>query len=344
MKMLPVLALSTLGVAAAQQQGTVERIHVHGTGLEGNLDGDSADRDVAVYLPADYAAHPTRRFPVLYLLHGFTDNVDHWWGVKEHFVSVPAVADKAFAAAELNRMLIVMPDAFTRFAGSMYSSSVATGDWEGFIARELPAYIDSHYRTLPNARARGLAGHSMGGYGAARIGMKYPDVFSSVYLLSPCCMAAGHASPAASEKAAAVRTQDDFSKLDFAGKAALASAAAWSPNPQKPPLFVDLPYAKGEIRLEIAAKWAANAPLAMIDQYIPNLRRLAAIGFDAGDEDTAIAATCHTLDETLKTYRIAHDFEIYSGTHTSRIAERLETKTLPFFSRHLDAPAESGPR
>lgn len=69
--------------------------------------------------------------------------------------------------------------------------------------------------------------------------------------------------------------------------------------------------------------------------YISNLRRLHAIAFDAGAQDAAIAATCKSLDEVLKGYGIKHTFEIYEGTHTSRIAERVETKTLPFFSANL---------
>ena len=101
----------------------------------------------------------------------------------QHFIDVPAVADRAFAAG-VREMIIVMPNAYTRYQGSMYSSSLTTGDWENFIARELVAYIDSHYRTISNRMSRGLAGHSMGGYGTLRIGMKHPDVFSSIYALS----------------------------------------------------------------------------------------------------------------------------------------------------------------
>jgi S-formylglutathione hydrolase FrmB len=59
-------------------------------------------------------------------------------------------------------MILVNPDAFTIYSGSMYSSSPTTGDWETFIAQDLVAYIDSHYRTLPDRMSRGLAGHSMG--------------------------------------------------------------------------------------------------------------------------------------------------------------------------------------
>ena len=79
-------------------------------------------------------------------------------------------------------MIVVLPDSKTVHNGSMYSSSVTTGDFEGFVAHDLVAYIDAHYRTIANRTSRGLARHSMGGYGAARISMKHPDVFASVYI------------------------------------------------------------------------------------------------------------------------------------------------------------------
>ena len=88
------IAVAALSLAARTQAaggGTVEKIKVHGTALEGNLEGDSADRDVMVYLPPSYATERSRRYPVLFLLHGFTDDTDHWWGVVPHFVSVPSV-------------------------------------------------------------------------------------------------------------------------------------------------------------------------------------------------------------------------------------------------------------
>ena len=83
-----------------------------------------------------------------------------------------------------------MPNAYTLHKGSMYSNSPTTGDWERFVAEDLVAYMDGHYRTLANRMSRGLAGHSMGGYGALRIGMKRPDVFFSLYIMSACCLTA----------------------------------------------------------------------------------------------------------------------------------------------------------
>jgi enterochelin esterase-like enzyme len=318
---------------------TVQRITVHGKGLEGNLEGDSPDRDVAVYLPKSYATERARRYPVLYLLHGFTDDVDNWWGVKPHFVNVPEVIGKALASGGVREMIVVMPNAFTRYQGSMYSNSPTIGNWERFISAELVDAIDSRYRTIAAAQSRGLAGHSMGGYGAARIGMKHPEVFSSIYLLSPCCMAPSEPREQAAKAMEAIHLPDDVAKADFGTKAVMASAAAWSPDPNRPPFFFDLPWKDGQLQPDVLAKWKENAPLVMMDQYIANWKKLRAIAFDAGAQDVQIAATVQTLHERLTALGIPHDFEIYQGTHTSRIAERLETWTLPFFSKHLSFQA-----
>jgi S-formylglutathione hydrolase len=314
---------------------TVQRISVHGRSLEGNLEGDSPDRAVMVYLPRSYPTERGRRYPVVYLLHGFTDDIDHWWGVKPHFVSVPAVLEKALAGDDMREMIVVMPDAFTKFQGSMYSNSATTGNWERYISIELVEAVDSRYRTIAAAKSRGLAGHSMGGYGAARIGMKHPEIFSSIYLLSPCCMAASQSTERATQAMANIHTEADIAKADFFTKATMASAAAWSANPKNPPFFFDLPWKDGQIQAEIVAKWKENAPLEMMDSFAANWKKLHAIAFDAGNQDTQIAATVKTLDEKLTALAIPHTFEIYEGNHVNRIAERLEQKTLPFFNRQL---------
>src|SRR5204863_9412262 len=142
-------------------------------------------------------------------------------------------------------MIVVLPDSKTVHNGSMYSSSATTGDFETFIARDVVSYIDAHYRTIANRTSRGLVGHSMGGYGASRIGMKHADVFGSLYIMSPCCLSArgaGPANPANEEALSAVKTAADSAKLSFGLRAQLASAAAWSPNPKNPPLYLDLPF------------------------------------------------------------------------------------------------------
>jgi len=309
---------------------TVQHIKVHSRALEGNLEGETADRDVIVYLPPDYAANPSRRYPVLYGLHGYNLTVDGFAGL----LKTPQTAEGAFATGAPG-MIIVLPDTQTLHNGSMYSSSVTTGDWEGFIVHDLVAYIDAHYRTLPDRRSRGLFGHSMGGYGTARIGMKYPEVFGALYIMSPCCMSARGAPPAEALKAIeAVKSLDEASKLGWGERATLASAAAWSPNPKNPPLYLDLPVKDGQPQPDVIAKWAANAPLAMIDQYISNLRQYRAIAMDVGDQDGLKTDTVK-LHETLESYGIANDLEVYSGNHVSNVADRFQNHLMPFFSKNL---------
>jgi S-formylglutathione hydrolase len=335
---LLLLACVTLALPAfAADKGSVERIKVHGRSLEGNLSGDSPVRDVAVYLPASYAAALDRHYPVVYMLHGFTDSVAKWFS-KAHWITLPDVLDRSVARADTQEVIVVMPDAFTRFQGSFYSNSVVTGNWERFVSEELVAYVDSHYRTIAKRESRGLAGHSMGGYGTMRIGAKRPDVFAAIYLLSPCCMQPRVVPTGAPDGPPAwesIRTDEDFAKAGFGTKAVIATAAVWAPNPKNPPFYFDMPTKNGVPQPTVAARIASNAPLAFLDQHIDDLRSLNGIALDAGDADRSIAASIRILDERLNDYAIPHDFEIYEGNHISGVATRIETKVMPFFSEKL---------
>jgi len=318
-------------VVAGARPATVERIKIHGAALAGNLEGDATDRDAFVFLPPGYARDKHRRYPVVYALHGFFIGAEQW----SHEIHVPQTIEGAFAQG-VPEMIVVLPDSKTLHNGSMYSSSVTTGDFENFIARDVVAYVDAHYRTLPDRRSRGLVGHSMGGYGATRIGMKHSDVFGSLYIMSPCCLAPRPPpnDPELQKKIEAAKSGADLDKLPFWVRAQLASAAAWSPNPANPPWFSDLPTRDGQPRPEVLEKWNANAPLAFIDQYVMNLRSYRAISIDVGDQD-GLRTDTTTLHEVLDRYQIAHGFEIYSGTHTSRVADRFQNHVLPFFGKNL---------
>jgi len=337
------ILLSSFSQNFAQQKasikGTVERIKIHGKLLEGNLSGDSADRYVSIYLPASYKTNTKRRYPVVYFLHGYTDDDAKFYGFKKHWMALPPILDAVFAQDPKREMIVVTPDAYTRFQGSMYSNSITTGNWEDFVAKELVAYIDNHYRTISKKESRGLCGHSMGGYGALRIGEKDPDVFSTVYLLSPCCLVSppmpAEVIPTAYLHADSINTIEEFLKADFFTKALFASAAAWSPNPANPPFYIDLPVKNGKLQPQILQKWEANRPLNSLDQYIYNIKRLKDIGFDAGDKDMDIAESIRSLDKELNKYNIKHFFEIYDGTHTNHVADRIENKMLQFFQGTL---------
>ena len=327
----------------------VEHIKIHGTAIEGNLEGDAVDRDAIVFLPPSYQKEEKRRYPVIYALHGYSIGAEQW----SHEIHVPQTIEGAFAKGS-QEAIIVLPDSKTVYNGSMYSSSATTGDFEKFIYHDVVAYIDAHYRTIPNRESRGLVGHSMGGYGASRIGMKHPDVFGALYIMSPCCMspmAGGGPGPADQMKERAIATEKKVaaakSPADLASKSPgfaavqYATAAAWAPDPKNPPLYFDLPTKDGVPQPEIVAKFNANSPLVSIDQYIGNLKQYRAIAMDVGDQD-GLRFDATKLHNILDNYGVTNSFEIYSGTHTSAVADRFQNHVLPFFSKNLCATADCG--
>jgi S-formylglutathione hydrolase len=339
------LIWSERAAANTDKKGTVEMIKVHGKSLEGNLEGDSPDRDVFVYLPPSYASAKNRRYPVVYFLHGYSVKAEAYWNM----MTVPATADKEMTDGTVHEMILVNPDAYTIYSGSMYSNSPTTGDWETYITRDLVDYIDSHYRTIANRDSRGLAGHSMGGYGTLRLAMKYPEMYSSIYAMSSCCLMnnPGAVRPPERPAAATPENQDKAGKAGPAGRGPggfgnvlSAEAAAWSPNPQNPPKFFDLPMDNGTVRPEIAAKWIANSPLAMVDQYISNLKQYHAFMMDVGLQD-GLAASNREMDASLTEVGVPHKFATYEGNHTNRVKERFESSVLPFFSENLKSASTS---
>ena len=233
-------------------------------------------------------------------------------------------------------MILVMPNAMNAYGGSMYSNSVTAGDWEGYVADDLVAYMDKNYRTIAARDSRGLGGHSMGGYGAVRIGMKRPDVFAAIYALSSCCLNEGNVRPTSDGKPSAAETikSAEEARGNRGAQGTLARAAAWAPNPANPPLYLDLPTKNGAVQPQVAVKWAANSPVAMLDQYVANLKKMKAIALDVGLQDNLITSN-KVLVDALTRFGVRHTFETYEGDHSSKVAQRLEEKVLPFFSQQL---------
>jgi len=343
--------------ADAARKGTVQHIKIHGKALEGNLEGETADPDVTIYLPPTYETSRKTRYPVIYLLHGYSGTDATWTG---RIANVPDAMDRDIEAKTAREMIVVMPNAYTKYGGSMYSNSVTTGDWESYIAEDLVSYMDKNYRTIPDRMSRGIAGHSMGGYGAVRIAMKRPDVFSSLYILSACCLmnnpggGGNRGGNGGGNRGAAPRGEEPrgdapqgnsgdatrgagnrrggrggaFANVQF------AEAAAWSPNPGNPPNYFDLPTKDGQPQPLIVAKWIANSPLVMLDQYVGNLKKLHAIAGDVGTSDGLMASN-KQLEEAFTNFAVNHKFETYDGDHTNHVKDRIEGSVFPFFSQNL---------
>lgn len=318
-------------------------VRVHSRALEGNLLGDTADQQVAIYLPPSYQTSPSKRFPVVYFLHGYSPANQ----VMQQGRLFQQLMDKLIAAGAAREMIVVVPNGRNAYYGSFYANSAVGGNWEDFISRDLVSYVDSNYRTLPQAASRGITGHSMGGYGSIVMGMKHPQVFGAVYSLSACCLAMlADLGPSntAWRTALKFKSKDDFRANDFNGVYAIAltgMAAAFSPNPHGSPILVDYPF-REENQILVPnnpayTRFQSKLPVNMVTGYAGNLLQLRGIYIDYGvqDEFSHIPAGSIALSRELAEHGIPHAFEVYQGNHNAQIPSRLETRVLPFFSRIL---------
>ena len=344
-----IAAIALSGAHAGAQTGVIRRVEVPAPSLRGNLVGDPAARQASIYLPERYFTHPKQRFPVIYLLHGFSADDRAFIAGAYQGLNVRVSMDSLIAAGKVRPMIVVTPNARNRFDGSFYANSVTTGRWEDFIARDLVGYVDRHFRTIRSASGRGLAGHSMGGYGTLHVGMRHPRIFSAIYALSPCCLSNSALESTVNmqtawRKALSVTDTSQIKAAGFFPNLLMALTAAYSPAPNRPPLYIDYPFAiRGDSLVRdsaVAARW--RPPLSLIERYQANLRRLT-IGFDAGASDglADIPVNVRALDSTLTRLGIRHFAEVYEGGHGNRIRERLERVVFPFFSRSLGPRREA---
>lgn len=302
-----------------------------------NAFGESPKRALSIYLPPGYE-EDTRNYPVLYYLHGFLNN---------HVITaeMKAVLDYAIDSRRIRPFIMVISDQQTTYDGSFYSNSALFGNWEDFTAYDLVKYMDSNYRTIAEKDGRGITGHSMGGYGALKIAMHHPDTFSAVYALSPGALTVVREYGPNSNtyrELASIKNMEELAGTYFP-KVIVAFGRSWSPNPDKPPFYCDIPYEyRGEelvVHPEVLSKWYANMPFHMLDDNLDNLKKLKAIKLDwgrnAGDRFTI---QCDMLSQRMENLGIEHFAEEYIGTHTSGIFTmdgRVPQQMLPFFDMYL---------
>jgi S-formylglutathione hydrolase FrmB len=354
-RLLPLLLVTAVAQASWAASGELERIVVHGRSLEDNVAGESADRSVYVYLPPDYAMELDRRYPVLYLLHGIADHNDVWvepWGEESEYATLPDLMDRGIREGRVRPMIVVMPDARTSLTGCFYANSQVKGRWTDFIATELVAEIDARYRTVVDRRARGIAGHSMGGHGALRLGFLRPEVFSVVYGLNSALADWGEDVSIENPLLDVLPEIEGFEDLpedNFYPIAVIGVSQAFSPNPDRPPFFVDLPFGtEGGILSERGPgwdRWNENLLVNLVVAHEIGARRLIAIRFDTAltDEFSHIPSSNHSLSSRMTELGIPHTFEMYNGDHRNRLWGkwgRLYTEVLPYFSDLLAVPQE----
>ncbi len=346
------LLFTTTGAVkqAVLPAGTLVESKVASVALKSNLLGDPAESRVAVYLPPSYANSPQQRYPTMYLLHGYLTDIEIFTrGFQSKALSV--TMDNLIARGVTREMIVVVPSGRNGYFGGFYTNSPVGGGWEDYIARELVSWVDAKYRTIPNARSRGIVGHSMGGYGALMLAMKYPDVFGAVYAMSPCCLSfdadVGRDNPAW-HRSLKFKTREELNAIprslaDFYSTVFVALAAAFSPNPAKGPLFVDLPFQEQEgalvINEEAYEKWRTKMPLYLVEDYRRNLEKLRGIYLEYGalEEFPHIRIGTRAFSDELTARGIAHTFEVYAGgDHVNKVHQRIETRVVRFFSETLE--------
>lgn len=324
------LAAAVAVPATAQQQARVSWVEVHSPAIAGNLEGNSAERKVLVVTPPGYDANANKRYPVVYYLHGY-------WAPLEAQQQGFRLHEAVQAAAEAgNELIMVMPDGFSKLRGGFYSSSPTVGDYESFVAEDLVEWVDANYRTIATRESRGLAGHSMGGYGTARIAMKRPEVFSSIYMMSACCLDPMQMT-ADQARAIEAMTPEQVAAAQFGQLAAVSTLATWSPDPSDDGFLKVYTGLKedGTIDPLVNQRLAANSPVVLVPQYLPALNSLEAFAMDIGDKDFLLEGN-RLFRAELDRFGVKYDFELYEGDHGNRIGERIRTEVLPFFGEHLD--------
>ena len=299
-------------------------------------------RKITVYLPAGYADR-NRRFPVIYFLSSFFE--DQTAPFANH--DAAKLFDDAISEGVIGDVIVVTADFTTPMGGSWFVNSPATGNWEDFMVRELVPHIDASYRTLARPQSRGIAGDRMGGYGAIRFGMRYPDTFGSVYALHPIGIGQGVQTMFSRPNwtlLAGAKSLDDL-RADGFSQIFTSIFQAHLPAPDRPPLFFAPPAALAGDQLEVDPALTQRLQDSFfldrqVGRYAGNLRRLRGLkfGWARGDANPDHIVSLQAFTRTLDEYRVPYEAEEYRGgwgeRHWGRQG-RVYSDMLPFFRAHL---------
>ncbi len=325
---------------------TIEMPVLESRALADNPIDDPANRVLPVLLPPDYA-DSSRRYPVIVGLTGFTGkgimllNEDAWQP------NLVQRLERLYAAG-MPPAIFVLPDCFTRYGGSQYINSSATGRYEDYVIQEVIPFVDAEYRTIALPEGRGVFGKSSGGYGSMILGMRHADIFGALACHSgdmffDLCYgkdfpefcnsvnSSGGIEAFWSQFAAQVKKKTS----DFAALNILAMAACYSPDPSAPLGFalpVDLQTC--ERIPEVWSRWLDWDPVELLDRYGEALRGLRLLFMDCGSRDQfALHFGARLMARRLIARGIAYEYEEFDDNHTS-IQYRYDV-SLPKLARAL---------
>lgn len=322
--------------------------------LRGNPLGDPHQRIVPVYLPPGYG-ETDRRYPVLFALSGFAGSGRSWLNTSAWGESLDERLDRLHASGLLEPTIVVMPDCFTRWGGSQYLNSSATGRYEDHLIQELVPWVERSLRTLPGAEHRGVFGKSSGGYGALVLGMKHPDVFSAVACHSGDMGFEYGYLPDFPKFLRQVERHgglDGFVRAfesaqrkgwDLVGAMNIfAMAACYSPSRrQSYGIAFPMDLHTGELQRRTWNRWLSKDPLRMLSRRAAALRRLRLLFIDCGVKDEFnLHLGARAFAARLEALRVPHLYEEFGEGHMG-VSYRLD-RSLPLLRRALGRGARRG--
>ncbi|MBQ4821645.1 alpha/beta hydrolase-fold protein [Aquimarina sp. MMG016] len=301
-------------------------------------------RNIKIYLPPGYS-QSKNKYPVVYYLHSLFENPNHI--VSDH--KTPEIIDKSISENRSKEFIFVVADFTSPTIGSFFENSSTSGHWLDFISKELVAYIDQNYRTIPDKSSRAVIGHFMGGRGALAVGMQYPNIFSVVYALHPVATGSGYL-PRVSldidwQKIHAAKSYEDINENVMA-KIFTGVCQAFLPNSNRPPLYCDFLFEKDENgTLKLNPKNVRKEQKGFhlderLDEYADNLRNLKAIAFDWArfDQTQAHVISNRRFSKKLMDIGVEHIGEEFVGDPWNKYwgeDGRIAKRVLPFLNEHL---------
>lgn len=302
--------------------------------LKGNRLGDPAQRPLWIYLPPGYDQEPTKRYPSVYMIQGFTGQLDMWRNRAPLRKNFPELTDELFARQEAPPCIVVWVDCWTSLGGSQFVDSPATGRYHSYLCNEIVPWVDTHYRTLARREHRGIAGKSSGGYGAMITPMLRPDLWGGFAthagdaLFEMCYL------PAFRQSVRLLRDhyEGSYEKFwqNFRSRPAYsgngddvltndwAMAACYSADEDG---TVHLPYdtTTGELIPAVWERWLAWDPVRMVPKHADALRGMQAIYVDAGRRDQFyLDLGAEAFRQALERIHVTdYFFELFDATHSA---------------------------
>lgn len=280
--------------------GDVRVDFISSEALAGNPLGDPSERALAVYLPPGYDAGGSRRYPVLYLLHGYTGDVAALLSARPWETNAFQWIDRLIRERRMPPCLLVAVDGFTRLGGSQYVDSVHNGNYATYTVRDAIGHVDRSYRTVAREGGRAVLGKSSGGFGSMHLAMEHPGTFAAFASHSGDSYFR-YAHPPAFATVHRVLEKHDFdigafvqsferkhkrSQAEYTSMEMLGYAAAYSPR--SPRAFdLDLPFDRktGELLDDVFARWLAFDPAERVVSCRSQLARLRLRYLDCGRRD-----------------------------------------------------------